>query len=192
MNIKVTFLRLLKIAIISLSFVNPVYAGGSISVFAGVKMMEEETWAPVDSHQSVGAMIDFDISEFNGNPLRLAVDYFSTEDTGSFAGLEITGETTELNIGVRVYHEGQNDMKFYFGGGLAMVEASYSGTLGSITVTDSDEATGAWFNAGAKWYMGENFHLGVDMRVSFATVNLYGIDGDAGGTSIGLIAGASF
>ena len=165
---------------------NTAQAEGNFSLFLGSKTLDEQEWEPVHEQAEVGFLFDY---KFDGMPIHFAIDYLSSEDTSTLGGISFTGETTELDIGVRKYFEIENPkLHPYVGGGIAFIEATFSG----LGLSDTDSATGTWFNAGIRYDVTESFHIGAEFRSSSADVTLFGVNADAGGGHFGFIAGLSF
>lgn len=165
--------------------INSAYAGGNVSLFYGVKSLDEVEWDPVEEQEEIGIMLDFNAG---GLPVNIAIDYLTSDDTGDYLGNTYKGETTELNIGVRKYLDENKAFVPYIGGGIAFIEGTFSG----LGLSQTDDATGFWANAGINWMVSNQFHIGADLRVSSADITLFGVDADAGGTHVGVTAGVSF
>jgi hypothetical protein len=91
--------RVIPILIAALALLLPTsaLAGGEINLFYGQKSLEEDDWGPLDTHQAIGLELTFG----HEWPVAVAIDFFKTEDDTTFEGFKITGETLEIDGGVR-------------------------------------------------------------------------------------------
>jgi len=156
-------------------------AGGEINLFYGQKSLDEDDWGPMDTHQAIGLELTFG----HEWPVAVAIDFFKTEDDTTFEGLKITGETQEIDGGVRYLFRKQKKVQPYLGGGLAFIDAEFS----SMGVGISDSAVGLWIAGGVNFRIGKYFNLGLDLRSSSAEVEMVGIKGEAGGVYAGVLVG---
>ena len=159
---------------------------GNLNFVLGQKTLEEEDWAPLDKQTEFGVLIDFKQTSW---PVSIAVDILASVDTTTDLGIEVEGNTSEFDIGVRkIWDMPGSQIKPYIGGGLAFINAEIKAT-DVVTVSIDDSGTGYWLNGGIYWALTENFNLGIDLRYSQADVTFFGIEGDAGGTHVGVLAG---
>jgi hypothetical protein len=121
-------------------------------------------------------------------PLAIAVDLVFSSDDTHYAGTDVEGETNEFDLGIRWYSNAVHNLRFYTGGGLARI----AGEFEAYSVSDSDEAYGFWINAGMMLTLQKRFNLGVDFRYSKAEIDLFGVEGEAGGALVGVFAGLMF
>ena len=159
--------------------------GGNINIFLGAKSLESGDWSPVEEQSEVG--IKFDIGE-KGSNTKFAFDLLSSETSDSSTGFDITGSTSEMNIGVRYYSDPSGQGAF-FGAGLSFIDISMDiAGVGS----ESSNGTGLWFEVGAAMRAGTNVNLGIDIIVSQATIDWFDIEVEGGGTHLGFFIGVSF
>jgi len=72
---------------------------------------------------------------------------------------------------------------------VALVYGKFEVSSGGITVSDDDSVQGGWVGGGVFWRLGRAFNIGVSARYSKATVTFFGVDGEGGGTHLGLLLG---
>ncbi|MEW5909995.1 MAG: hypothetical protein AB1659_09385, partial [Thermodesulfobacteriota bacterium] len=117
---------------------------GNIQIALGMKQMDD-WWEPVEDHGEFGILADF---QPRGFPLSLAVEGLvsASEEDVVFRGsiFTLTGETTELCIGIKKYFETGSRLYPFIGGGVAFIDAEAKATKGDIAVTVSDNAVGFW------------------------------------------------
>jgi len=87
--------------------------------------------------------------------------------------------TTELDFGVRKVWE-KGALRPYFGGGLGLVTGAREVDTGFGTVDDDDTALGIWIGGGIFWRLGSRFNIGLSARYSQASVDLFGVEVEAG------------
>jgi hypothetical protein len=165
---------------------------GNVNAFLGSKALDEDDWKPAEDHSEFGILVDFRKKEW---PVSIAIDFFHSEGDGSaydpFSGLfiDMDGETTELNAGIRKIWEQHANIRPYIGGGVALISAEVSGSSMGFTISDDDNAVGFWINGGVYWTIGTSFNIGLDLRYSKAEVTVVGVDAEAGGGHAGLLLG---
>ncbi|MCK5394391.1 MAG: porin family protein [Gammaproteobacteria bacterium] len=158
---------------------------GNTNFFLGKKSLDENDWAPVDEHAEFGVLVDF---RQNHWPVSIAIDFLGSIDESSEFGFDIEGSTTELDIGVRkILEVADSPIRPYIGGGIALINAEFKAT--NFFVADDDNGIGIWLNAGVYWTLNQHFNLGLDLRYSQADVTLFNVEGDAGGTHVGIMLG---
>jgi hypothetical protein len=149
----------------------------------------------VDEHDEGGILIDFKPKNW---PISIAIDilFSSEEEDVSVAVLnfgtfnaELEGKTTEFNLGVRKIWDNPSVVRPFIGGGIAFITAEIEGKAFGVSVSDSDTGVGVWFDGGVYFTLFEHFNLGVDVRWSAAEVNLFEVDGEAGGWHVGGLIG---
>jgi hypothetical protein len=171
----------------SVAVANTAHAGGNINVLYGQKIMED-AWEPADKQGEIGVMADFSLEGSpNSASLNLAIDIRRSDDTGTFGGDEFTGETSELAAGVRFY-TGASGWRGYFGVGLSVIKAEFSG----LGLSDSDTALGLWVSGGGMYTFGGNINVGAELRSSTGNVELFGVEADPGGLHLSGFVGYAF
>ena len=159
---------------------------GNVNAFLGQKTLDEDDWGPLDKQPEFGVLVDFKQPDW---PVSIAIDFLVSTDDTTESGVLIEGTTSEFDIGVRkIWEVSGSPIRPYIGGGLAFVGAEIKGTS-FVTVTEDDNGTGIWLNGGVYWTLGQSFNLGLDLRYSQADVTLFGVEGEAGGTHVGVILG---
>jgi hypothetical protein len=166
----------------------PTAQAGHVNLFLGSKVLSEKDWAPLDTHTEGGIEASWGSSEW---PVMIATDLLGSTRSKSEGGIDYTGTTGELALGVRkIWNTGtRRRVHPYIGGGISYITAKFEGTAGGITVSDDDTGVGGWFGGGIFWRLGSQFNLGISARGSAAEVNLYGVDGKAGGGHFGVTFG---
>lgn len=155
-----------------------------VNVFLGLKNLDEDDWAPVDEHREFGIEIDF---KQHNSPVNITIGYLRSSDDDTITGINIEGKTSELYIGVRKICEAFPQMRSFIGGGLSIISAEMKGAALGIKVSDDDSSLGFWLGGGVYFTSVANFNIGANIRYSQAEVNLFGIDGKAGGLHYGVI-----
>jgi opacity protein-like surface antigen len=160
---------------------------GNINLLLGTKMLDEDDWEPVDEHSEFGISFDFKQKHW---PVSIAFAYLSSEDDASatlydpffgFVTADVEGETQEVSFGVKKIWDATEIVKPFVGGGLAFINAEFSGTMFNVTMSEDDDAVGVWLVGGVIFTLAKHLNLGVQARYSYAEVELFGVDGDAGG-----------
>ena len=169
---------------------------GNINVFLGQKSLDKDDWEPIEKQSEFGIEVDFRKKDW---PVNIAIDILHSwaEDTVSltdpFTGpydMKVTGNTTEFNIGIRKIWDEFSSVRPFIGGGLSYIRAEFEGTIPGLgSASDSDTGVGIWLGGGVYFTLGEHFNIGVELKYSDAEVTLFDVDGDAGGTHYGLLAG---
>jgi len=175
--------------------IDPVVAGGDANFLLGVKSLDEDNWAPVEDHVAFGAEVTFGKETW---PIWIALDYFESArekkdvpiDLGGFVvARDLEGNTLELDLGVRkIWGQGWGKEKRtrpYLGGGVGLMGAHFDAEFSS----DEDFSLGVWAGGGIFWRLGSRFNIGATVRWSKAQVELFGVDGEAGGLTYGLLLG---
>ncbi|MBN2372822.1 hypothetical protein JXL19_03415 [bacterium] len=171
---------------------------GNINLFLGAKFLDDGDWEPVDKHLERGILFDIRHRRF---PLSLAVDFFYSEDDEDI-GVDILNygpiysyvesQTIELNLGIRKIWDKPKHVRPVIGGGLAIVNAETEAMALGASVSDENTGIGIWIEAGLYYtlaYQKNQFNIGFDARWSKAKVNLFDIEGNAGGWHIGTLLG---
>ena len=175
-------------AVLMLFSIN-IYAGswtGNVNFLLGQKSLETDDWGDLDKQAAFGVFVDFGQSDW---PVSIAIDVLGTYDETTDTGINIEGSTSEIDAGIRkIWKVSNTSMRPYIGGGLALVGAELKAT-GPFPVSDDDTGVGLWLNGGVYWTLGQSFNIGLDLRYSDAEVTLFGVDGEAGGTTAGLLLG---
>jgi opacity protein-like surface antigen len=181
----------LIVFVILAAFNGAAWAGGNLNIMYGQKNLDDGDWEPVEDQREYGLMIDF---KANDNwPVSIALDLLFSEDDGKNSfGIDVEGETRELNLGIRKYFPVTAQFKPYIGGGLAYIDAEISGSLGSFSASDRDSQVGFWLNGGVVFTFAERINIGADLRYSDAEVSMHGGNGEAGGIHVLVFTGVHF
>ena len=149
--------------------------GGSI----GSKQMDDQDWGELDSHSSIGFMLDVKKPPW---PVSLTYNLILSGEVKESGSLKDEGYTLEHHFGVRKTFEFESaNIRPYIGGGLALVSAGMRNKNANSTVKDDDSAIGAWAGAGILVGITDSFDIGFDARYSEAEVTIFNRDIEAGG-----------
>jgi len=160
---------------------------GNVNFFLGQKTLDKDDWEPVDKQPEFGVLVDFKQQSW---PVSIALDFLGSKDETTIAGINVEGNTAELDFGVRKIWDTENStIRPYIGGGVAFIRAEVKGTLSPFTVSVDDSGAGLWIGGGIYWTLNQSFNLGLDLRYSQADVTLAGTDVKAGGTHAGILLG---
>lgn len=160
---------------------------GNVNFFLGQKSLKSADWSPLEDQMAFAVLVDFKQDSW---PVSIAIDTLGSYKDTTVSGIKFEGSTGELDFGVRkIWDVSATTMRPYVGGGVAFIRAEIKGSYLYTTVSDNDTGIGYWLNGGIYWALTPHFNLGMDLRYSNAKVTLYGLSGEAGGTSAGLIAG---
>ena len=162
---------------------------GNVNFFVGSKSMEETDWAPVEDQGEFGIELDFGKKSW---PFNIAIDIMSSSKEEEFGALTLKGETHELNLGVRKIFD-LGGPKPFIGGGLSIISAKASATVGPLTGSADYGGTGLWIAGGIYFTLGESFNLGLEFKHSAAKDEVVSggnsYDIELGGSHAGLILG---
>jgi opacity protein-like surface antigen len=160
-------------------------AAGNANFFFGRKMLAESDWSPVEDQNAYGAEVSFGLADW---PMHFAIDVLQSSDTWDDSGLHVKGVTRELDFGARTtWKIGRTHP--YVGGGLAVVYARLEGSFEGFSAKDDETMVGWWIGGGVFWRVGRALNLGVNARYSRAQVSLFDVNGQGGGTVVGLVVG---
>lgn len=186
------------LATMLLIFASGVYAAGSVSVIYGNKSLDKGDWEPIEDQSVMGFGLTY---EEEGWPVAFVVSYLTGEDSTTASGydpyygyitVKATGGTTELAFGARSYLS-SGGPRFFIEGGLANITADIKATISGVgSGSDSGSAIGFWFGAGVDVMLSKEISLGAFARMSNATVDISGINIEAGGTHLNVFAAYHF
>ena len=159
---------------------------GNLNFFLGQKTLDKDDWAPVEDHGEFGILLDFKPKSW---PISIAIDILGSASEETLAGVVYKGTTSEFDVGVRKIWETGGPIRPFIGGGIASIAAEFEVSNGYFLLSDDDTSTGIWINGGVYWTLGKHFNLGLEARYSKAEVKLFGVDGEAGGSHVGLLLG---
>jgi hypothetical protein len=112
-----------------------------------------------------------------------------SDDEGTSEGVQLEGSTHELQLGVRKNFAATSTMRPFLAGGVTLVNADIEAFDADSFGSDSDSGVGYWLSGGVYWTLGGSFNLGFEVGHSEAEVDLFGVEGDAGGTHAGMLFG---
>jgi hypothetical protein len=149
----------------------------------GYKALDVDYWEPVEVQEVYGVNVDFGQKSW---PVNIAIALLASDrndDTYYFEDIE--GSTIELRVGIKKIWEPTTTMRPYIGGGLAIINAEFKGSVGdnymNDTSSDNDQGVGWYVNGGLFWTVAKHLNLGFELGYSKAAVTLYDQDGEAGG-----------
>ncbi len=154
----------------------------------GQRSLNSKDWDPVDQQQSIVLETAWGRADW---PVLVALDAGLSKDRSTVDTIEFEGRTLELSLGVRRWFR---DGRFrpYVGAGGSFVQAEIEANGFGEVPEDDDSATGFWLGAGLTWRVVSRLDIGLTARYSSAEVTLAGVDGDAGGTTVGVSVGWSW
>jgi hypothetical protein len=156
---------------------------GNVNFFLGGKTLDDEDWEPVEEQAEFGIEVDFAKKTW---PVNIAIDLMVSAKEENPLGINIKGETSEFNVGVRKIFDA-GIMHPFIGGGISFISAELS--IFGLGVSGND--TGYWVDAGIYWRLTEHFNLGFEVKKSSADVTFSDISvtADGGGEHFGLLLG---
>jgi hypothetical protein len=140
-------------------------------------------------------------------PVALAIDYLDSKGDGSVPGyyysVKSELETQEIDVGVRKFWG--NQIQGYIGGGAAWIKGELDVTttgnlpkgppvrgvvIPDLSESASDSGLGFFVDGGIVWRAGSWFNLGLDVRYSDASVDLFAPNPDAGAPDEAIVPGS--
>ena len=171
------------------------YADGpsnNINFFLGQKQLNSDDWEPYEEQGEFGILCDFRGADW---PVSIAVEILGSAKEETEGGVDITGSTTELCIGVKKIWEDQGTpIRPFIGMGLASITAEVEAEYLGDTASSDATGLGYYISGGVYFTVGDHLNLGVLARYSYASVSVedyddYEYDIDAGGTHVGVFVG---
>jgi opacity protein-like surface antigen len=143
----------------------------------------------VENHGELGLKLDFRQQTW---PVNIAIDFLYSFGEDDLLGINLEGETFEINFGVRKIWDQDPLVRPFIGGGISLIGAKLEGSAFGGSVSDDDTAVGFWIDGGVYWALTESFNLGLELGFSKAEVTLFNVDGEAGGIHLGALMGYHF
>ena len=168
---------------------------GNINLLFGQKELEKDDWEPLEEQTEIGIALDFKEKSW---PVSFAVEFLHSQDdeneSFNIPGVgtvraKLDGSTTEFAVGLRWIIEANSVVNFFISGGLAYINAELEIDIDDYSDSEDDSAFGYWCGAGLYFTLAKHFNVGAQVRYSDAEVEIYDIDGEAGGTHLLLFAG---
>lgn len=158
----------------------------NFNVYAGQRMVNEDDWEPVEDQMVIGVEVEkYDPHESFGWEAAI---FYASDDGTNFGG-NVSASATEFAFGIRKTMNLSGRLRPYIGIGLAGIKAELKDAAGD----DDDSTAGVYGHGGLYWDVGQNFHLGVDVRGVFGTdVTLNGNDADVDYVQGAVFGGMSF
>lgn len=159
---------------------------GNVGGSVGSKQMDDQDWGALDSHGSIGFMLDVKKKPW---PVSLTYDLILSGQVEESGSVKDEAYSLEHHFGVRKTFEFESSsVRPYIGGGLALVSAGIKNTTATSSVDDDDSAVGAWVGTGMLVGITDGFDIGFDVRYSEADVTIFNRDIKAGGLRYALTA----
>lgn len=153
-------------------------AAGGIQVQLGQKSLNKDDWEPLESQGLFG----FSFHTIGENSsVGFMAQYLASAKEDEMMGVDVTGTTGELAFGAFFPFSTTSSSQFYGAGGLAFIAAELEAANGFAVIKDDDSALGFWVEGGGNFLAGEHFLFNASLRYSKATVEMFDIDGEAGG-----------
>jgi hypothetical protein len=165
----------------------PAVAETNINFFLGQKMLDDDA-DPVEDQGEFGVLTTFGNPDW---PVQLAADLLVSADSEDEFGIETTVVTSELAFGARKIWE-KGKVRPFVAGGIAIVSGMLEVEIAGLDVDDDESALGTWVEGGVFWRLGQKFNIGFEVRASWAEIDLFGADFEAGGEHVGLLLGWGF
>ncbi|MFQ5431007.1 MAG: hypothetical protein ACE5EN_00710 [Nitrospinota bacterium] len=161
---------------------------GNVNFQLGARTMADKTdWEPLEDQTMFGINVDFGKESWIVRPV-IGFSGSKKEDT-ILGGIAVTGRTSEFSIGVLKDWE-VGPMHPFLSAGLSSIRAEVEAASGGIAVSDSDNSSGLFLDAGIYWRLGKSFNLGFDLRSLGGTdVTLFGVKGNADYGQFALLLG---
>ena len=160
---------------------------GNINLRLGSKSLDEDDWGPVEDQTEFGLEVDFRGQDW---PVSIAMGISTSSDEGDYDGMDIEGETDEFYIGAKKIWESESSIvRPFIAGGICLIRGEFEGSYWGESVSDDDSSLGIWIGGGLYWTLGESFNIGLDLKYSDAEINLYDVDGNAGGIHFAALFG---
>jgi opacity protein-like surface antigen len=165
---------------------------GNINAFLGRKTLDKDDWKPAEEQGEFGVEFDFRQKSW---PISIAIDLLGASGEGNafdplLGNVKFKSKTSEFNLGVRKIWELPSPVRPFIGGGLSFMRAEGEVEIpGMGSASESGTGTGIWLGGGVYFTLGEHFNLGFELKYSDASVTIAGVDVNAGGTHVGLLAG---
>lgn len=163
------------------------FAAANVQLFVGQKDLDDDDWKGIDPQLEIGVMTTSGPESW---PVSIAADLMYSQGSGKRSGVKVTGNTTEINLGVRKIFD-SGDLRPYVGGGLAYILAEAKGSVGGFSASESTAAPGFWANAGLFYNIGQ-IGVGAGLRFSAANSDKDEFEAELGGLHYGVTVGYTF
>jgi hypothetical protein len=164
---------------------------GRGGVFFGSKSLNHSDWGSLDSQGAWGINLDVKGDTW---PIWVTSGYIHSQDdqtiitsASPLATTEISGETTELRLGIKKDFAPINRVRFSVAGGPAYLRAKLDSGTAPFN-SDDDSTVGAWAGADLVFNL-QYVLLGVSYQYSHGNVDLFGSSIDAGGSNLAFMLG---
>lgn len=161
---------------------------GHVNFMIGQSYLGDGKWGSLDRQEAFGLEIDFRNRDW---PVNIAIDLVGSskeEDSlvpGSGRVIRQSADISELDLGVRKLWDQGPFFHPFVGGGIALVAAERQ----SLGIEDDGDGVGVWLDAGINLALTTHFNIGVELRYSFAEVDLGPERINTGGITAGALFG---
>ena len=163
---------------------------GHVSGIVGLKTMDSSDWPELDSHFSMGLILDIKKDSW---PVNMVLGIADTGDKHKHEGMEDLGHTTEYQLGIgKIFSHQGSKIQPYLGGGVSFIYAEQEFEENNDSTRRDDDVVGIWIGAGIYYEINPKLVLGVDLRFSDGEISLFEQDINAGGLHVGATAGYQF
>jgi hypothetical protein len=166
--------------------------GADLNILLGEKFLSYTDWGPNDRQGELGVLTNW---QRRGWPVAIAADFLAASREAAIGETDYTNQharTFEFDLGARKIWKPTGSLRVFAGGGPTLAYSYLNNLSGNGKTSSSDSGEGYWVDCGAFWAFDEVFNVGIDGRYSNATVRIYGLDRNAGGLHVGLLAGYHF
>ena len=157
----------------------------------GLRSLKGSDFAPVNKQSNTGIMFDAGRKEW---PLHFCIDYFSSDDSGTDAGIAYDSSVEEIDLGVRYIIDIEDQpITLIAGFGYALVDVEVKADSGVLQTNDSMSTDGFWLEIGSYYRFQDRFLVGFDLRYTDARARLNTAGGlNAGGWQTNFTLGMRF
>lgn len=161
---------------------------GHVNFMIGQSYLGDGKWGSLDRQDAFGLEIDFRNRDW---PVNIAIDMVGCtkeEDSlvpGTGRVIRQSADISELDLGVRKFLDQGPFFHPFVGGGIALAAAERQ-----ILGTEYDgDGVGLWLDAGISLAVTSHFNVGVELRYSWAEVDLGPERINTGGVTAGALFG---
>ena len=162
------------------------------NILLAEKFLGYHDWGPNDRQGEIGLLTNW---QRRGWPVVIAADFLAASREASVGNISYNNQqarTFELDLGARKLWTPVQSVRLFAGGGPSFMYAYLDNITPSGNGVSRSTGEGVWLDAGLLWAFTQVFNIGIDGRYSYGTVNIFGIDRNAGGLHIGIFGGYHF
>lgn len=177
--------KLAVAAVFSCACASTFAAGGNVVHTLGMRLLNDDRWAPVEDQGQLGVLLDFQIAH---SPFYVAAGLQHSSRQETEFGDELTASVADASLGAK-FMPTLGHIRPYFGIGLASVSAAYEVESSSGDQDDNDGSLAYYYGAGLLVRFG-HFDFGADVRhIAGTDLELFGDDINADSTVISTLFG---